>query len=146
MRSSLEYSCAVWDPYLKKDVQQLEKVQRRAARFVKGKYRWDDGSVSAMISELKWLTLERRRRDKRLALMYKIVHGLVAVPASDILTTSDLRTRSTHKHKFRQLSCKTNQYKHSYYPRTIIDWNKLPEEVAEAPSIDSFKERLSRFD
>ena len=33
-------------------------------------------------------------------------------------------------------------YKHFYYSHTKIDWN-LPEKVAEAPSIDSFKERLS---
>ena len=39
VRSILEYACAVWDPHLKKDIGAIERVQRRAARFVKKEYR-----------------------------------------------------------------------------------------------------------
>jgi len=35
---SLEYAAAAWDPYTAKDIQQLERVQRHAARFVKKNY------------------------------------------------------------------------------------------------------------
>ena len=35
VRPHLEYAAAAWDPYTAKDIQQLERVQRRAARFVK---------------------------------------------------------------------------------------------------------------
>jgi len=35
VRPHLEYATAVWDPYAAKDIQQLERVQRRAVRFVK---------------------------------------------------------------------------------------------------------------
>ena len=38
VRSGLEYSSTVWDPYLKKDIQNIEQVQRRAAGFVTGDY------------------------------------------------------------------------------------------------------------
>ena len=38
VRSTLEYSSIVWDPYLQKDIDKLEKVQRRAARFITGDY------------------------------------------------------------------------------------------------------------
>jgi hypothetical protein len=31
----MDYSCVVWDPYLRKDIDKLENIQRRAARFVK---------------------------------------------------------------------------------------------------------------
>ena len=37
VRPHLEYAAAAWDPYIAKDIQQLERVQRRAARFVKKK-------------------------------------------------------------------------------------------------------------
>ena len=34
VRPHLEYASSVWDPYLKQDINQLEKVQRKGARFV----------------------------------------------------------------------------------------------------------------
>ena len=39
IRSSLEYGATVWDPYLKQDVDRLERVQCQAARFIKSEYR-----------------------------------------------------------------------------------------------------------
>ena len=39
VRSSLEYSSAVWDPFRQKDIDKLEKMQRSAARFVTQNYR-----------------------------------------------------------------------------------------------------------
>ena len=41
IRSKLEYSSSVWDPHLRKDIHQLEMVQRRAARFIKRDYSYD---------------------------------------------------------------------------------------------------------
>ena len=38
VQPKLEYAAAVWDPYLISDKNKLEKVQRRAARYVKGIY------------------------------------------------------------------------------------------------------------
>ena len=35
VRPLLEYACSVWDPHTQKNVQSIEKVQRRPARFVK---------------------------------------------------------------------------------------------------------------
>ena len=35
VRPHLEYAAAAWYPYMAKDIQQLERVQRRAAHFVK---------------------------------------------------------------------------------------------------------------
>ena len=39
VRSVLEYGCTVWDPYLQKDIDQLERVQRKAIRFITGDYK-----------------------------------------------------------------------------------------------------------
>ena len=50
---------AAWDPYTAKDIQQLERVQRRAARFVKKNYRHTT-SVTGLLDELGWLPLFER--------------------------------------------------------------------------------------
>jgi len=56
----LEYACAAWDPYLQKDINSLERVQRKAARFCTNGYQ-PTASVTDMIRELGWQTLEQRR-------------------------------------------------------------------------------------
>jgi hypothetical protein len=71
VRSVMDYSCVVWDPYLRKNIDKLEHIQRRAARFVKNDYR-RDSSVTAMLQDLKWQPLADRRRDQRSILLLKI--------------------------------------------------------------------------
>jgi len=70
VRPHLEYAAAAWDPYLVGDCKQLEKVQRRAACFVKRDYR-SMTSVSSLISQLGWQTLSNCSRNSHLSLMYK---------------------------------------------------------------------------
>jgi len=53
-RSSLEYAAVVWDPYLRKDIDKLESMQRRAARFITKDYKSrDPGCVGRMLDTLK---------------------------------------------------------------------------------------------
>ena len=85
-----------------------------------------------MLKELKWKPLKDRRREIRLALLFKIVKGKVAVEAQDILVEADSRTRSSHHLKFRHITTKTKLYKHSFFPNTIPEWNKLPAAYIEA--------------
>jgi len=51
VRPNMEYAAAAWDPHMAKDIQQLERVQRCAARFVKKDYRYTI-SVTALLDEL----------------------------------------------------------------------------------------------
>lgn len=143
VRSKLEYAAAVWDPYKIKDINQLEKVQRRAARFTCRDYR-PTSSVTQMLKELGWSDLASRRRSLRLTLFYKVVHHLVAVPTENILVPADQRTRSNHKFKFRHLTGRTNAYSNSFFPRAIVEFNQLPEGTVDAPSTESFKDRLAK--
>ena len=48
-RLKLEYSSTVWDPYHKCQINQLEKIQRRAARFVLHNYS-RESSVTRMLT------------------------------------------------------------------------------------------------
>jgi len=52
-------------------------------------------SVTSMLTRLGWATLEQRRENQRLTMLYKVVHGLVAVPTTH-LTAADSRTRANH--------------------------------------------------
>ena len=68
IRPALEYSCSVWHPH-KKSNDKIEKVQRRAARFVSNNFR-RKASVSEMLHALGWQSLDGRRQDQRLVLFF----------------------------------------------------------------------------
>ena len=58
-------------------------TQRRAARFVKNipfRHSKPPVSVSTMVSDLGWESLQTSRLHSRLTMMYKITNGLVEVP------------------------------------------------------------------
>ena len=79
VRSGLEYAGIIWDPYLKKDTDSIERVQRQAARWVTSTYERHT-SVTDLSSKLQWDTLEERRKRQRLAFMYRILNEQTAVP------------------------------------------------------------------
>ena len=73
VRPIIEYDASAWDPHTATCIQQLEAVQRRAAMFVKGGYH-TASSTSQIIPQ--------RRQDAKLAMVYRIAHDLVDIPAS----------------------------------------------------------------
>ena len=58
VRPQLEYASAVWDPHTKERITQIEKVQRRAARWTVNNFD-QQASVTKIIQELGWRTLEQ---------------------------------------------------------------------------------------
>ena len=55
----LEYACTVWSPWQGYLINTIEKVQRRAARYIHNNYCLNT-SVSALIGKLNWDSLELR--------------------------------------------------------------------------------------
>ena len=145
VRSTAEYSATVWDPFTNKDTYALERIQNRAVRWVCGVSPKQQVSITALRKDLKWPTLEDRRRNQRLAFMYKVCNGQVAVTPEHLGLERTVRTRKNHRHKFRELGWKTVEKKNSYTNRTVPEWNGLPAAVAEADSLDIFKSQLSAY-
>ena len=61
IRPTTEYASTAWDPHTSRNINQLEAVQRRAARFVMGDYK-TTSSTSQMICHLRWDSLQQRIR------------------------------------------------------------------------------------
>ena len=93
-----------------------------------------------MLQDLKWRTLAQRRVDARLALMYKIVHGLVLVEA---IRYVKLQRNNIH---LQQILAKQKYYQMSFFPRTVQDWNALPKDVIAANDLKSFKAGVVGFE
>ena len=75
IRPVLEYASTVWDPNQIQLIQQIELVQRQAARFATGNYySRDPGCVTNMLNKLQWEPLQHRRAKSKVIMLYKIIH------------------------------------------------------------------------
>jgi len=120
----LEYVTAAWDPYRAKDINKLDMVQRRAARFVKRDYR-QTTSVSSLLDQLGCPSLSDRQLNNRLKIFGKTVAGRVAIDTGDLAQPLRQTRYSDLDLSFTALAARTDVYKYSFFPRTIRDWNSL---------------------
>ena len=74
----LEYASTAWNPHTNRDTENIEKVQRRAARFVANDYRRSTNSQE-LVNKLKWESLEARRLLSQVTLFYKIINSLMNI-------------------------------------------------------------------
>ena len=117
------------------------KVQRRASRFVSNDY-YRTSSVTEMISNIGWDSLQRRKNLARLSMMYRTVHHLVDVPVEQYLTPSISRTRGRDS-LFFQLWTSITTYQHSFFLRTVILWNQLPQIAVSQKTLEAFQNQLA---
>ena len=165
VRSTLEYGATVWDPYLKKDIDRLERVQRQAARFITKDYKSrEEGCVGKMLKDLGLPPLQERRKQQRLTTLYKISHGLVkAMPPDKYLTPETRNRRRLRPTAFKD--CETSnivtrravnntkgfkipdgtseQYRCSFFVKTIEEWNHLEEKTVQASTVAAFTAAVS---
>ena len=102
-------------------------------------------SMTDMLSDLKWDTLETRRKKNRLTLMYKLSHNLVDINTEEhLIPNSELRTRNSHAFKYRMPKVSKDVFKFSFFPRSITEWNSLPADLVNCKSLSDFKLNLGK--
>ena len=133
-RPHLEYACSVCDPHTQKNIQSIEKVQRRAARFVKKCNQRTQGTITSLLEELKWPSLEQIRKQTRLTNLYKIVNGTLAVQIPNYFRQKEHQTRNYHPLKFVNAGWKTNIFKHSFFPGPLKNETNFPKQLLKLPT------------
>ena len=136
----LKYAAPIWNPYHETQIAQVEKVQRTAARWTCRRWR-NRSSVSDMLDELEWPSLEARREQSSLTFFYKIHSGTVSLDKDKYLTLAlNLRrTRAFHKSQYTKYLACSEALKNSFFPRTIPVRNSLPSLVVSSKTPEEFK-------
>ena len=118
VRPIMEYDADIRHRIHQSNIQQLEKFQRRAARWVLNDFsRYS--SITAMINHLSWPSLESRRKISRLQSLYKIIHQHYSLSIPPHFTTMERSTRLYHPSRFVLPNSHTFSYQQSYYSRSI---------------------------
>ena len=139
----LDYAAVIWAPHTQRDINVIENVQRRAARFVTNIYsRY--ASVTEMLSSLEWPTLSRCRNEQKAIMLFKIINHHVDINATDFLIPifNDHNTRG-HSMRFSQPMTRVDSYKFSFFPSAIKIWNSLLQYVIDSSKIEQFKHSLA---
>ena len=105
----------------------------------------DHTSVTALLEELGWEDLASRRKDARCTLLHKVLNGHVDVDDELRPPYSDTRLRSGASNELKRIPSsmkKCEPYHHSFFPRTVRDWNRLPTPARMTKDLEEFKAAL----
>ena len=148
------------------NIDKLEQIQNRAVRFISNNYKdREPGTITNLLRENHIPSLKDRRKNLRLLFLFKIAEGLTPAIRSDTYLVPERPKRSIKPKQFKDFTChniveryaslnnrcfklphcNTDPYKYSLFPRTIVDWNNLDEDIVNASTVDAFKAALQCY-
>ena len=142
IRPVLEYGNVVWHPYLRKNINEIEKVQRNFTKNIIGMKNLD---YESRLRTLKLPSLEYRRIRGDMIEVYKILYKKYDPLTTHNLFTLDTNNTRGHKLKLKKFQFNTDKYKHFFTNRVVNLWNSLPGEVVYAPSLNVFKNKIDSY-
>ena len=136
----LGYGGCVWDPHYNNQIESIEKVQKRAARFVTNNYRMTHGNTKKNMNKLGWISLEEERTRNKAIILYKAINNKITIPINEFGTSNVSTRRGCNKFIIPQSN--VNSHKYSFFPSTLRLWNNLPQNTKNSPDVDFFKRSI----
>ena len=141
VRPHLEYAVQMWSPYLRKDIERLERVQARATKLIPS---LRNISYERRLKELNMFSLETRRKRGELIETFKIIQGFENIDSNKLFSFNTNITRS-NGYKIHLPVARTEIYRNFFTYKVINAWNNLSEEIVNSPSVNVFKNRIDKL-
>ena len=131
VRPHLEYCIQAWSPYLRKDIDMLDKIQRRATKLIPG---LRDLRYEERLKECGLTTLETRRLRGDQIEVIKIVNGYENIDFIFFEIKEGKITRG-YNYTLVKKQSRLDVRKYSFSQRTINVWNKLSTDCVHASTV-----------
>ena len=141
VRPHLEYCIQAWSPYLRKDIDMLEKIQRRATKLIPG---LRDLRYEERLKECGLTTLETRRLRGDQIEVFKILNGYENIDSNIFFEIKESKITRGHNYTLVKKQSRLDVRKYSFSQRTINVGNKLSTDCVHASSVNMFKNGIDR--
>ena len=138
VRPLLEFAVPVWCPYLKGDIDALERVQHRATRLVKSLRKLP---YALRLERLQLTTLATRRERGDMIQIYKTFHRIEKIA---LIEEPKLRNSLRgHNMSYNREQCKSTTRQEFLTNRSANNWNSLSVQTVNAVNMNQFKSKLA---
>ena len=141
VRPHLEYAVQFWHPYLRKDIERLKAVQKRATKLIPSIRNF---GYERRLQKLELFSLETRRLRGQLIETFKILKGINNIDYRNLFTLCQNQTRGhelkIEAKRFNSVICE------NFITYKIANvWNRLPVDVVNSNTVNQFKARLDKI-
>ena len=141
IESQFNYCPLLWMFHSRNINKRINSLHERALRVVyKG-----DFTFEQLLEKDDSFTIHERNLQKLAILMYKVKKGLCPIPIQDIFKQNENETNFRDDRDGDWIIPKARTGKNGIRYRGPVTWNLLPNEIRSSESLESFKEKISKW-